>query len=72
MTSRERLLTIIGGEPEWCAVDDLVCVTGGGFVLSTADSVWDPGAYENVMAFIEGVLSAAVIQCRFNDGIRYR
>ncbi len=33
-----------------------ICAPGGGFVLSTADSVWDSGAYENVMAFIEAGL----------------
>ena len=29
---------------------------GGGFVLSTADSVWEERAYDNVMAFIEAGL----------------
>ena len=33
-----------------------VAAPGGGFVLSTADSVWDEGAYDNVMAFIEAGL----------------
>ena len=33
-----------------------IAAPGGGFVLSTADSIWDPNAYDNVMAFIEAGL----------------
>ena len=44
------------GTPEQVrqAVRDVIEIAadGGGFVLSTADSVWDAGAYDNVMAFI--------------------
>jgi len=52
--------TIEGGTPEEVreAVRSVISIAapGGGFVLSTADSIWNEGCYDNVMAFIEAGL----------------